>query len=75
MLSLKDENGQEVRNLPDILNIIQTFYENLYESSTIHNPIKRKVVNVCSEEVPDIEVCEIQHALRAKIIKPLEKIY
>lgn len=63
---LLDKDGQLVIEQNNLLQVIQRYYEQLYSS---HNPkpidvVKRKVMNVGSEDVPEITTSEVEYALR-----------
>lgn len=68
IISLKDKDGTEVREKNKILKVTQTFYQELYSSNkdpdiiTKEN-LRRKITNVNSEILPNIESYEIEEAI------------
>lgn len=68
IIALKDGNNVETRNRDKIKEIAHKFYQDLYSPRTERPPgnqNKRKVVNVGSEEIPEINEEEIIHAINS----------
>lgn len=64
---MRDESGNVVTNREEILKVVKSFYQTLYRSTT--NPPTRNepvkvVMNVGSEELPEISTQELEQALK-----------
>lgn len=64
--SIRDANGNLITDQNKILGRIEEFYKQLYDSNggQIHAFTDRKITNVNSEEIPEIEEFEIEKALK-----------
>lgn len=67
IITLKNEEGREITDRNELLKIAEKYYEKLYETkvdnTVITNEINKKLVNVHSEELPDINEDEIKKAI------------
>lgn len=68
IIALKDKEGKELRHINEIEETIKEFYSNLYESKQnatyqTEQMLKKKILNVNSEDMAEIEEEEIISAL------------
>lgn len=64
--AIRDQNGNLITDQNQILQRTEQFYEQLYDTKINPTTIfqDRKITNVNSEEIPDIEMFEIEKALK-----------
>lgn len=69
VLVLKNRRNKEISNRLQVLELIESFYSNLYDSKINPSPetkngLKRTKQNVNSEEIPPIKESEVEHGLK-----------
>ena len=61
VISLMNENGQEINDRFEILKVVENYYEQLYSSKIVVHPTE---LSVDYDDVPDIGIDEVRHALK-----------
>ncbi|KAF5301899.1 hypothetical protein FQA39_LY10554 [Lamprigera yunnana] len=77
---LIDKNVYEISERNQILGVTEEFYKNLYKQkkttpAQIKEQLERKVQNINSEEIPDIEEEEIRSDIRTRVVELVDKQY